>query len=256
MVVPIVSRASMAHHLPRQSRRRVLAPPARHYVPAVFVPGTRVRLLTEARKMPCVSWSLPARESCPHSVHTPGAICESCYADKGNYTRYKNVKRAQRARYEWAKACMRTAEGRAAFIAHMVATIRRIRSLRYFRVHDSGDFFNPVYVRCWTEIVRQLRRVRFWFPTRAHRAFTFNAGTAMAEIWSEALLELAALRNATVRPSADNFEDPAPMVPGLAAGSTACEAGFTCPAPQQGNYCRSCRACWDRPRVAVSYHRH
>ena len=32
----------------------------RHYIPRRDVPGTTTLLLTEARKMPCASWSLPA----------------------------------------------------------------------------------------------------------------------------------------------------------------------------------------------------
>src|SRR5262245_20095387 len=77
------------------------SPMPRQYIPRIYVPGTTTLLLTEARKMPCPSWSLPARVSCPFSLSGPGAICASCYADKGSYTQYPGVKRAQNIRYEW-----------------------------------------------------------------------------------------------------------------------------------------------------------
>lgn len=223
-------------------------------VPRVYVPGTRTMLLTEARKMPCPSWSLPARVTCPFSLHTPGAICEFCYADKGSYTRYPNVKRAQFVRLEWAKKCMRTAEGREEFKSVMTDAITRT-GLSYFRVHDSGDLFNPVYTRTWGEIVRALPNIVFWFPTRAHRAL-LNIGSAMADIWREALDFLTSAKNAVVRPSADNFGDPAPVVAGFSAGSTASVEGYSCPASKQGNACLDCRMCWDAPATPISYRKH
>ena len=54
----------------------------RHYIPRAYVPGTTTLLLTEARKMPCASWSLPAREACPFALNGQGAICGDCYADE------------------------------------------------------------------------------------------------------------------------------------------------------------------------------
>src|SRR4051812_39251674 len=231
----------------------VIAPPKRQRIPRIYVPGTTTLLLTEARKMPCPSWSLPARVSCPFSTKGPDAICGSCYADKGSYTMYPNVKRAQLTRYQWVRECMRTSEGRAEFVRVMTAAIART-GLPYFRVHDSGDLFSPVYTRVWGDIVRALPQVKFWFPTRAHRAL-LNVGSAMADIWREALAYLTSAPNAVVRPSADDFGDPAPVVPGFAAGSTAAVGGYSCPASSQGNACRDCRACWD-PTLPISYRKH
>jgi len=217
-----------------------------------FVPNTATLLLTSTSKMPSKSWSLPARKTCPFSVHTPGAICEFCYADKGLYTTYPNVKKAQHTRFAWARECMRTVEGRDLFVSTMVSAIR---GMPYFRVHDSGDMFSPIYARCWADICRQLPDTKFWIPTRSHRAL-LNVGSAMADIWAEALNALSILPNVTLRPSADNFGDPAPIVPGFAAGSTACDEGFTCPAPLQNNACGDCRMCWDAPTVPISYRKH
>lgn len=235
----------------------------RHYIPRRYVPGTTTLLLTEARKMPCASWSLPAREACPYMVTGAGTICgdpgkhTGCYADKGSYTQYPGVKRAQRARFAWVRECLKTDEGTDAFVRTMVDVIRLTRN-PYFRVHDSGDLFSPAYVWAWVRIVQALPEVRFWFPTRSWRPLVMSRmSPAVKMSWQLALMALAAEPNVTVRPSALFFNAPAPRIPGLQAGSTAADDGsFTCPASLQNNECRDCRACWDQPDVAISYRAH
>jgi len=38
--------------------------------------------------------------------------------------------------------------------------------------------------------------------------------------------------------------------------SGAKSAGFSCPASEQGNECRECRACWDETVENVNYKKH
>jgi hypothetical protein len=229
----------------------------RHYIPRAYVPGTTSLLLTEARKMPCASWSLPAREACPYALNGQGTICGSCYADKGSYTQYPSVKKAQRARFTWTRDCLKTPEGTDSFVHVLVDVIRRAGQ-PYFRVHDSGDLFSPAYVWAWVRIVQSLPDIAFWFPTRSWRALTMkgmSASTRMA--WELALMALSSQPNVTVRPSALFFNAPAPRIPGLAAGSTAADDGsYSCPASKQDNECRDCRKCWDAPEMAISYKAH
>lgn len=224
-------------------------------VPRIYVPGTHVALLSEARKMPCLSWSLPAHASCPFAIGTDADhICGHCYAAKGRY-RLGNVANAQRARYDWARQCMKTEQGRQDFEDFMVAAISRSSS-RYFRVHDSGDLFSPWYAIVWGRIVRRLKRVLFWIPTRSWRALKAT-GTWMADYWRQALDFLASARNAIVRPSAERFDEPPPVVAGLAAGSSASRTGYTCPAHKHHNHCPDhCRRCWTQASAAVVYRRH
>jgi hypothetical protein len=223
------------------------ARPPRKSVPLVKVPDGTAALLTEARKMPGLSWSLPAHQACPAQVTGPGSICGSCYAAKGRY-RISNVAGAQRQRFLWAVAKMRTPEGRDEFVQTMVDAIARDKSV-YFRVHDSGDLFNPAYVACWARIARAMPQKRFWIPTRTWRFLDRPA-------WRDALLELAGLPNVTMRPSALMFGDVPPIIPGMAAGTSAASEGFNCPAPEYGNYCGPCRACWDAPESARIYRTH
>jgi hypothetical protein len=231
---------------------------ARKYVPAIFVPGTTVKLLSENGKMPCLSWSLPAGEACPWKLGGPGSICGDCYAMKGSYQQYPFVLRAQRARFAWVRECLKTPEGTTTFVKILGDAIAKGSKGGYFRVHDSGDLFSPAYVWAWVRIVQSLPDIKFWFPTRSWRPLTSHkVSPATKLVWELALLALAAEPNVTVRPSALFFNAPAPRISGLQAGSTAVDGeGFSCPAPRQGNSCGDCRACWDKPEVAISYHHH
>lgn len=209
------------------------------------VPGTNVSLLTATSKMPCLSWSLPAGKACPGAVYGDNAICGACYARKGMYAMY-SVPAAQEARFAWTRAMMRSGAGRDAFVAYMTAAVRAGSRGGFFRVHDSGDLFSAAYAECWRRICHNVSDVKFWFPTRSYRVAAILP----------AIQELAALDNVTVRPSALHFDADAPVIDGLQAGSTASVAGFNCPASQQNNECRDCRACWTDRDVAISYHKH
>jgi hypothetical protein len=217
------------------------------------VPGTTVRLLTQTSKMPGPSWSLPAHKSCPRSN---GTICDSCYAAKGCY-RYSSTQNAQNARFKWTVESMRTAPGRAQWIAAMVAGITQ-SGCEYFRVHDSGDMFSPAYAECWLAVCQALPGIRFWIPTRSWQQP--KSPLPVFDPLLNTLRKLAALPNVAVRPSALNFGDDAPVVAGLHAGSTAAMSDHTraaqCPAPQQGGNCGDCRVCWDEKETPVSYCKH
>lgn len=216
----------------------------------IFVPGTTVSLLTKTSKMPGPSWSLPAHLACPRAN---GDICADCYAGKGCY-RYNTTKNAQAARFAWTVRSMRTQAGRAAWIAYMVWAIREM-GCEYFRVHDSGDLFNVNYATCWYEVIRQLPEVKFWIPTRS-----WQQPTGTLPVFDPLMAicrKIATLPNATVRPSALNFADAAPVVPGLHAGAAAANLDtFQCPAYLQDGKCGDCRHCWDDKDVAVSYCKH
>jgi Gene product 88 len=226
---------------------------------SVKVPGTTNGVLSFTTKMPCPSFSLPAGEACPFAMLKPllnletgrkhEAICgkKSCYAKRNFYAMY--ARPSQLARYQWATDCMRRGNaGIDEFVAVLVKAITKYctkMDTTYFRIHDSGDFFSPTYVRAWIRIVDALPEITFWAPTRSYRA-----------PWLAQLLELAARPNVTMRPSALHFDVDAPIVEGMAAGSTASSTMHTCPAKDQDGECRDCRQCWDAPDTAVIYGKH
>jgi hypothetical protein len=207
------------------------------------VPGTTTSILSNPSKMPGLSWGLPAGPACPFAVTGEGTICGSCYAQKGRYDFFP-VRRAQERRFRWTLECLKSAAGQDEWVSTLIAEISRSR-VKYFRVHDSGDLFSPAYTRMWIRVCAALPDVAFWFPTRSYRG-----------PWLSLIVELAALDNVIIRPSALRFDDPAPVVPGLSAGSTATSTGFNCPASSQGNACGACRACWTEHDTPISYHKH
>jgi hypothetical protein len=230
-------------------------------------------LLSEPSKMPTLTFNIPAGRFCPGGIksvalHGKEAVCWGCYAMGGNAmpkavtsrfgakfrrgTNYcrPNVRTALDARADFVLRSLRT-DGGDSFVRSMVETIGRSRTVKrtgLFRVHDSGDLFSNAYVRAWIRICRELPSIRFWFPTREH----IMPGRMPA------LLELAALPNVSVRPSALRKNEPAPAVPGLAAGTSVYdrpadarrEGQRVCPATRPGNVptcaANNCTRCWDK----------
>jgi hypothetical protein len=222
---------------------------------AVKVPGSGVQVLTVTSKMPGPSYSLPARRACPNAQ---GSVCERCYADKGCYV-WRSTVHAQMTRFAWTVESMKSEEGRTEWVRVIVEAIRR-SGTRYFRIHDSGDFFSVEYVRAWQEVCRAMPKVKFWAPTQEYQSKASTEFLPVINPRVEALRKLAALPNCTIRPSALNIGDYAPQVLGLHAGSAVGQSDalrtFQCPAMGQGGECRDCRTCWEEKTLPVSYHLH
>jgi hypothetical protein len=138
--------------------------------------------------------------------------------------------------------------------------VRAIIGCEYFRVHDSGDMFNPAYARAWLRVMQLCPGTKFWVPTRAYQGGIMG-DLPLFDPMLETLRLMAKLPNVTVRPSALNFRDYAPVVPGLHAGSTADNPDvfrlYQCPAKRlyEGN-CGPCRFCWEEKTLAVNYPKH
>lgn len=217
-----------------------------------------MNLLSNPSKMPGKSFSLPALKSCPWAVTAPrkkdgrAAICAGCYARPLNGSRYAmpNVKDTQQERLDWVVRCMRSYRGQQEFEGKMYEALKRLR-VPYFRIHDSGDFFSVPYVESWTRICAALPHMKFWAPTKSWL-------TKRPDM-QQALRDLNALPNVTIRPSAIYFGDGPARALGLSAGSCSGAEGkadWDCPSYKQGGKCGECRVCWDEPRTTVNYHVH
>lgn len=228
--------------------------------------GRETCLLTDTSAMSCPSWSLPAAFSCPGMVARDDShICAGCYAQFGRYLD-DEVSRAQWIRFDWIRHCLRTKAGTDKAVSVLIQAIRRT-GCRYFRIHDSGDFFSPAYVRVWARVCSELPGVKFWTPTRSYHFPT--RPKALAEIDYVLRTELAWLPNVVIRPSALRWNEPAPRLLGYAAGSTAVTsvteghilgARFgvrLCPksVAGKGASCESvgCRICWEDPDAEAAY---
>jgi hypothetical protein len=209
--------------------------------------------LTGTSSMPCASWSLPAVRSCPAAVKSmnelgrENAICGSCYATKGFY-RMGNVRDAQQVRMDWITSSI--TEGKSDEVVSLLSSMIRedvdSRGEPIFRVHDSGDIFSIAYADIWHRIASAMPDVQFWIPTRSW----------VLPRLLVSLQSLDALPNVVVRPSALGIDDPAPVVPGLSAGTTVSRSLpvlpdsslAVCPKtdPRDGRSdCGDCRNCWE-----------
>ena len=112
---------------------------------------------TRTSKMPGLSYSLPAWECKTGSKlrKVKDSVCASCYALKGNYTRYPAIKAAQYRRLEAMK--------HPAWVTAMAAVIKR---QKWFRWHDAGDVQDQQHLQKIFEICRLTPETRHWLPTR------------------------------------------------------------------------------------------
>lgn len=217
----------------------------RHCKTSIKWKGDSTALLTWTTDMRCWSFSIPAGHSCPLAIYGPGNICEYCYAMMNRYNG-PNVLRAQWIRYQWALHVQPVT-----FIRTLAGAIKK-ENIKYFRGHDSGDFFNKGYLRRWIEVCRLCPDIKFWFPTRNWKK---------PKTWASVLKILAALPNVKVRPSAIGLNDPPPITD-LSGGSTvvtipeyAAELGCKmCPKSINKSNCEAqmCRDCWDSD-VPIAY---
>ena len=186
---------------------------------------------TRTSKMPGLSYSLPAWECKTGSKlrKVKGSVCASCYALKGNYTRYPAIKAAQYRRLEAMK--------HPAWVTAMAAVIKR---QKWFRWHDAGDVQDQQHLNKIFEICRLTPETRHWLPTR--------------EAWIKDHLA-SKPDNLVIRFSPPMVNQRAPE--SWPNSSMVVNKGYhTCPAPAQGGKCLDCRQCWDPDIKVVSYGKH
>ena len=183
--------------------------------------------------MPGLSYSLPAWECKTGSRlrKIPGSVCASCYALKGRY-RFKNVQDALTRRLQaledprWVDAMTVLITGE-----------------KWFRWHDSGDIQSLKHLENIFEVCKRTSSTQHWMPTREAQF-------------------LKQLDPATIPPNliirmSSHMIDQGPVNFWPWTSTVASPAGKrTCPAPEQGNECRDCRACWDRSIPNACYGKH
>ncbi len=107
------------------------------------------------KKVKARIFSLPRAVTCPGRTK---ACIEFCYAQCAEALRPPVL--------PCRKRNLKASKG-ASFVEVMVNEIKRMRS-KYFRIHESGDFYNQAYLDKWTEIVRQSPHMKFFAFTRSH----------------------------------------------------------------------------------------
>ena len=186
--------------------------------------------LSAPSKMPGPAYNLPAQACITGSklVKIPGSVCHGCYALKGRY-RFKNVKDALSRRLasimdpRWIEA--------------MVVLIDKEP---FFRWHDSGDLQSVQHLKNIFEVCNRTPGPQHWLPTREVKFLPLNFD--------------AIPKNLIIRLSGHKIDKAAASF--WPWTSTVVTAGRTCPAPDQNNECKDCRACWSRDTANVAYGKH
>jgi hypothetical protein len=187
--------------------------------------------LSTPGKMPCYSINLPATECKTGTklARVPGTTCHGCYALKGRY-RFGPVKKAMARRMEALLHPQWT-----------VAMIALMKGFKHFRWHDSGDLQSVTHFKNILNVAKATPDTQHWLPTRE---------SGLMKLIDPDVIP----KNLRIRLSATKVNGPAPKWwPWTSTVSTTTK---TCPAPDQGGKCRSCRACWDRSVSNVVYAKH
>ena len=187
--------------------------------------------LSAPSKMPGPAFNLPAADCITGAklVKVPGSVCAGCYALKGRY-RFNNVQSALRRR--------------AASLMHpdwIDAMVALISGHEYFRWHDSGDIQSVEHLKRIFEVCKRTPDTKHWMPTREARFLRLMDPDIIPS-------------NLIIRMSSHMIDQP--PVKFWPWTSTVSTEGKTCPAQDQGNQCRDCRACWDRTISNVTYPKH
>ena len=187
--------------------------------------------LSKPGKMPCYSINLPATACKVGSIlaRAPGTTCHGCYALKGRY-RFKMTKRAMARRLRALTHGSWTAAMTALITGH-----------KYFRWHDSGDLQGPSHLINILNVCKNTPDTQHWLPTREH---------GLLSLMDQDIIP----KNLIIRISATKVDGRAPRW--WPWTSTVSTKSKTCPAPDQGGKCRSCRACWSRDVQNVVYAKH
>ena len=189
--------------------------------------------LSAPSKMPGPSYNLPATRCLTGAklAKIPGSVCHGCYALKGRY-RFTNVKDAMQRRLEslthprWVEA--------------MTYLIQTHKQGQHFRWHDSGDIQSSWHLKQIFEVCNRTPETRHWLPTRERKFLPLSPDSIP--------------KNLTIRFSSHMIDQkPVTSWPWT---STVSSSTRTCPALDQGNSCKDCRACWDRTVSNVTYPKH
>lgn len=196
--------------------------------------------LSKPSKMPCFSWSLIARDTCPGSIENGKLVpaCEGCYAVGGNY-RYPNVKAPrEHNKQDWQ---------RDEWVSDMVSALD---NSRYFRWFDSGDCYSVKLAEKIKKVMELTPWVKHWMPTRMHKFAKFK----------RVLGDMASLSNVVVRYSSDSVtgetiegDTTSTIVP---SPDHATDGMTLCRAYDNEGKCGECRQCWDKSVSVIAYPAH
>ena len=189
--------------------------------------------LSAPGKMPEGSYNLPA-QACQTGAklrQVAGTPCSGCYALKGRYN-FPNVKDALSRRLG--------SLGHPRWVQAMAVLIK---GKKFFRWHDSGDIQSEHHLINIFEVCKLTPETQHWLPTQERKFLPLSGSTIPKNL----IIRLSNSKNDTKPGRAWDHWSTVVTQP---------RAGHVCPAPDQGNICGSCRACWNKNVKEVQYRIH
>lgn len=197
--------------------------------------------------MPGYGYSLPATECKRGSIlrNIKNSVCSGCYALKNRYM-FTNVQNAMHKRLQ---ALLADTDRWQLLITELIS---RKEKSGYFRWHDSGDLQNEAHLSAINNVAFALPHIKFWIPTR--ELDIVKSWVKTNNVAPNLIIRLSAniIGQSLRRPSI-----PSPNITTSSVGATQHHSdNVNCPAPQQDNQCKNCRACWDTSVSNVNYTPH
>ena len=191
--------------------------------------------LSKPSKMPGHAYGLPAKECKTGGKlqKVKGSTCYGCYALKGCYV----FKVVQAAQYKRLKAIRHPL-----WVKAMAMQINS-KKTKFFRWHDSGDIQSADHLKKIFEVCDLTPHTMHWLPTQ-ERQFLPLPGS---KIPKNIIIRLSNAKNDTKPGNAWSHWSTVVTKP---------REGHICPAPEQGNSCGDCRACWSKDVKEVQYKIH
>ena len=189
--------------------------------------------LSAPGKMPEGSYNIPANmcQTGAKLRKIKGTPCWGCYAFNGRYN-FQNVKDALARRLD--------SLGHPLWVPAMAVLIK---GKKHFRWHDSGDLQSVQHLKNIFEVCKLTSSTQHWLPTQERQYLPLNTDSIPKNL----LIRLSNAKNDTKPGNAWSHWSTVVATP---------RAGHVCPAPDQGNVCGSCRACWSKDVKEVQYRIH
>jgi len=191
--------------------------------------------LSKPGKMPGFAYGLPA-PACKTGaklVKIPGSVCAGCYALKGNYVRFPEILKAQYKRLKSINNPL--------WVAAMARLINS-KKVKFFRWHDAGDLQSMEHLIKIFAICKLTPTVKHWMPTREAQ---FLKDIKPKDVPKNLIIRMSS-----------HMVDQGPVKFWPHTSTVTSGQARTCPAPNQGGKCKSCRACWSRKVKNITYGKH
>jgi hypothetical protein len=191
--------------------------------------------LSKPGKMPGFAYGLPAWECITGAklVKIPGSVCAGCYAMKNNYVRFPEIKKSQ---YKRLKAI-----NNPLWVPAMALLINS-KKVKFFRWHDAGDIQSMEHLIKIFAICKLTPTVKHWMPTREAQ---FLKDIQPKDVPKNLIIRMSS-----------HMVDQGPVKFWPFTSTVTSGQARTCPAPNQGGKCKSCRACWSRKVKNITYGKH